>query len=82
MRNKILNLLSRILLSKEARELGESLKASGVTGAYVTERGTLICPAQSIQQSKEFRELRRIASRLVQNEGRNTCQKCRLTTLK
>lgn len=57
MRQKILNLLSLIFLSKEARDLGKSFRDAGVTGAHVTSRGTLVCSALQIQQSNEFKSL-------------------------
>jgi hypothetical protein len=61
----MLNLIGKIFLSKEARELGESLSASGITGARIVGRRTLVCDAVVIAQSKEFKELQAYAKRIV-----------------
>lgn len=61
----MLNFIGKMFLSKEARELGESLSSSGITGAKVVGRATLICDARSIAQSKEFKELQAHAKEII-----------------
>lgn len=49
----------RLLLGKEACDLGESFRASGITGVEVTANGRgFRVPAEVIQNTKEFKDMK------------------------
>ncbi len=54
----LLNIIGSLLLSSDAKALGESLKNSGITGAEVVGRGTIIVDGKIVAQSKEFVKLK------------------------
>lgn len=58
------NKCALLLLSREARELGESFKSSGISGAEVVGRGTIIVDGKVIAQCKEFKELSKSLSNM------------------
>ncbi|MDK9790072.1 hypothetical protein [Vibrio sp. D431a] len=55
---KIIRIIESIFLSKDAIAVAKSFNDSKVEGAQVTGRGTIVCPAQSIINSPEFKALK------------------------
>ena len=54
-----MNKITRLLLGKEACDLGESFRASGITGVEVTSNGQgFRVPAEVIQNTKEFKAMK------------------------
>lgn len=61
----MLDLLSKIFLSTEARELSRELTEAKVKGAEVVGRGTIVIDGDVIASSEEFKKLQQQARRMV-----------------
>lgn len=61
----MLKLLGKILLNADERRLGAALVQSGIKGAKVIGRGTIVVDGQAIASSKEFVALKRQARKIV-----------------
>ena len=59
------DLLSKIFLSSEARELSQELNKANVKGAEVVGRGTIVIDGSVIASSEEFKELQEQARKMV-----------------
>lgn len=62
------DLLSKIFLSSEARELSSELSRANVKGAEVVGRGTIVIDGSVIASSEEFKKLQMQARRMVPNQ--------------
>lgn len=62
------DLLSKIFLSSEARELSDELGKANVKGAEVVGRGTIVIDGSVIASSKEFKKLQKQARQMVPNQ--------------
>lgn len=59
------DLLSKIFLSSEARELSQELIKANVKGAEVVGRGTIVIDGSVIASSEEFKQLQQQARKMV-----------------
>ncbi len=64
----MLDLLSKIFLSSEARELSNELSKANVKGAEVVGRGTIVIDGSVIASSQEFKKLQQQARQMVPNQ--------------
>lgn len=62
------DLLSKIFLSSEARELSQELTKANVKGAEVVGRGTIVIDGSVIASSQEFKQLQQQARQMVPNQ--------------
>ncbi len=62
------DLLSKIFLSSEARELSQELSKAKVKGAEVVGRGTIVIDGSVIASSEEFKSLQKQAREMVPSQ--------------
>ncbi|MEZ8316493.1 hypothetical protein AB6C44_23075 [Vibrio splendidus] len=68
------DLLSKIFLSSEARELSQELNKANVKGAEVVGRGTIVIDGSVIASSEEFKELQEQARKMVPTQAQRQAQ--------
>jgi fatty acid/phospholipid biosynthesis enzyme len=60
-------LLGKIFLSSDVRELSEELAKANVKGAEVVGRGTIVVDGKVIASSDEFKQLQNQAKKMVRS---------------
>ncbi|PMN00475.1 hypothetical protein BCT42_22465 [Vibrio lentus] len=68
------DLLSKLFLSSEARELSQELNKANVKGAEVVGRGTIVIDGSVIASSDEFKELQEQARKMVSAQSQAQSQ--------
>ncbi|PSV00729.1 hypothetical protein [Photobacterium kishitanii] len=63
----IFKTITKLFLSKEAIELGESLCKSNIHSAEVVGRRTIVVDAREIARSPEFKKLQQEASKYIRS---------------
>lgn len=61
----IKELLGKVLLSADTKKLGQEMAASDIVGAEVVGRGTIVVDGKVIASSKEFKQLKEQARKIV-----------------
>ncbi|EGR1860484.1 MULTISPECIES: hypothetical protein [Vibrio] len=62
------DILGKIFLNSDARELSKELSNANVKGAEVVGRGTIVIDGNVIASSEEFRALQKQARQMVQSQ--------------